>query len=349
MASLDTSVISQSVPNGIKPFPSELSPSLTMAAGPQKRKQKIRTREKIEKLVEQGAKNYPAYLKLIYTGDSEHSSEDEPGTAVDNKLKTRDRLHPEAILTISGKSPVRSVKKLGCGVTSPESNKLLDPGREKMPTPTVENNHIGSSYYADEDTAQTASEQPEEDVQHCNSTSCEKTQAKSNTRNRSEPVEDFDRESWHLELLKLQDDIVTLKTLLRAKTQVAADLKQKLGITPMNELRHDLHYSIQSIKESSTYQKTNAVFKSFGAFASKKFGNIRNSNVFKSTDEKARSNETRHNGMASRSENDVSSMVEYMFDTEDEEDEEDDEEDDDEYYDNEENEEIEEEYNINHD
>jgi hypothetical protein len=50
----------------------------------------------------------------------------------------------------------------------------------------------------------------------------------------------------------LQDDIVTLRGLLRAKSQVAADLKARLGISPMNELRLDLHHGIQSIKESST-------------------------------------------------------------------------------------------------
>ena len=32
------------------------------------------TREKIEKLVSEGTKNYPAYLKLIYTGESDISS-----------------------------------------------------------------------------------------------------------------------------------------------------------------------------------------------------------------------------------------------------------------------------------
>ena len=34
-------------------------------------------RDKINKMVKQGARNYPAYLKLIYTGDSEHSSDDD--------------------------------------------------------------------------------------------------------------------------------------------------------------------------------------------------------------------------------------------------------------------------------
>lgn len=38
---------------------------------------RIKTREKIEKLVSEGTKNYPAYLKLIYTGESDFSSDDE--------------------------------------------------------------------------------------------------------------------------------------------------------------------------------------------------------------------------------------------------------------------------------
>ena len=57
-----------------------------IAAAPNRAKNKGRksTREKIEKLVSEGAKNYPAYLKLIYTGESDFSSdfssEDESST-----------------------------------------------------------------------------------------------------------------------------------------------------------------------------------------------------------------------------------------------------------------------------
>lgn len=45
------------------------------------RQRRTSTREKIARMVAEGASNYPSYLKLIYTGDSEEpsSSEDELG------------------------------------------------------------------------------------------------------------------------------------------------------------------------------------------------------------------------------------------------------------------------------
>lgn len=88
------------------------------------------TREKIDKLVADGAKNYPAYLKLIYTGDSELSSEDE--FCADHKAKLNVRrgqapkTNPESVSATVVDAPA---------VFSPESTKLLDPGCEKLPTP----------------------------------------------------------------------------------------------------------------------------------------------------------------------------------------------------------------------
>jgi len=49
------------------------------------KKKKMRTREKIEKLVSEGAKNYPAYLKLVHTGDSDFSDNEE----MERIVKTR--------------------------------------------------------------------------------------------------------------------------------------------------------------------------------------------------------------------------------------------------------------------
>lgn len=49
---------------------SEQQPELNKA------KKRMRTREKIEKLVSDGAKNYPAYLKLVHTGDSDFSDDE---------------------------------------------------------------------------------------------------------------------------------------------------------------------------------------------------------------------------------------------------------------------------------
>ena len=61
------------------------------------RGRRLKTREKIEKLVNDGAKNYPAYLKLIYTGDSDMGSDfssDEEGVHYEReqrKLKEVER------------------------------------------------------------------------------------------------------------------------------------------------------------------------------------------------------------------------------------------------------------------
>lgn len=94
--------------------------------------------------------------------------------------------------------------------------------------------------------------------------------------------EEKELEELRLELIQVQEEILTLKAVLNTKMKVAGDLRRKLGITPITELRQ----SIQNIKESGTYQKTNAAFRSFGAFASRKMGNLRNSSVFKSVEEK---------------------------------------------------------------
>jgi len=92
--------------------------------GSSQRKGRRSTREKIERLVSEGAKNYPAYLKLIYTGDSEHSSEEENN--VDSKSEAA---------TVTVGCPASAGQPSMKGVVSPESEKLLDPGKEKPTTP----------------------------------------------------------------------------------------------------------------------------------------------------------------------------------------------------------------------
>lgn len=93
-------------------------------------------------------------------------------------------------------------------------------------------------------------------------------------------------EAWRTELAKLEEEIQTLKAVLNTKLRESSDLKCKLGITPIVELKQDLQHGISTIKESEPYQKTNAAFKSFGAFASKKLGDLRNSTVFKSVEDR---------------------------------------------------------------
>ena len=47
------------------------------------------TREKIARMVAEGATNYPSYLKLIYTGDSEEPSSSEDELAVPGRTRER--------------------------------------------------------------------------------------------------------------------------------------------------------------------------------------------------------------------------------------------------------------------
>ena len=54
----------------------EITRIVTHAADSNRHRKKIRTREKIAKLVADGAKNYPAYLKLTHTGESDFSDSD---------------------------------------------------------------------------------------------------------------------------------------------------------------------------------------------------------------------------------------------------------------------------------
>lgn len=129
-----------------------------------KAKPKRSTREKIDKMVADGAKNYPAYLKLIYTGDSELSSEDEfcadqrvaataTGLQTSSSTSSSSRREgraerPTVAVAMNGRAPDAGRQK---PAFTPESDKLLDPGREKLPTPTAEGNGVQfTDYVSDE-------------------------------------------------------------------------------------------------------------------------------------------------------------------------------------------------------
>ncbi|XP_041361465.1 tumor protein D54-like isoform X2 [Gigantopelta aegis] len=122
---------------------------------------------------------------------------------------------------------------------------------------------------------------------------------------------------WREELLKVEQEISTLRQVLGAKVRTATELKRKLGITPFQELKSDLQTGIQQLKSSDSYQKTNekihqindkithstvyqktsavvktagektsAALSTFGSSMSKKLGDLRNSQTFKSLEEK---------------------------------------------------------------
>lgn len=105
------------------------------------------------------------------------------------------------------------------------------------------------------------------------------------------------RKDLEEELEKVEGEITMLRQVLGSKVRRATELKRNLGITPFKEFKHDLQEGINQIKGSTTYQKTSAVvktasektssaFSSVGAVVSKKLGDIKNSQTFKSMEEK---------------------------------------------------------------
>ncbi|XP_047429635.1 tumor protein D53 isoform X3 [Mugil cephalus] len=117
-----------------------------------------------------------------------------------------------------------------------------------------------------------------------------------------------EREEIQQELAKLEEEINTLKQVLLSKEKQHAELKQKLGISPLNELKsnfsrgwHDMQSSTAYKKTSETLstagQKTSAAFSTLGSAITRKFGDMsmvglellfprRNSPSFKSFEEK---------------------------------------------------------------
>ncbi|XP_045916260.1 tumor protein D53 isoform X1 [Micropterus dolomieu] len=119
-----------------------------------------------------------------------------------------------------------------------------------------------------------------------------------------------EREEIQRELAKLEEEISTLKQVLSSKEKQHADLRQKLGISPLSELKnnfsrgwHDMQTTTAYKKTSETLstagQRTTAAFSTLGSAITRKFGDMsyslrhsmsmpamRNSPGFKSFEEK---------------------------------------------------------------
>ncbi|XP_036438012.1 tumor protein D53 isoform X2 [Colossoma macropomum] len=122
-----------------------------------------------------------------------------------------------------------------------------------------------------------------------------------------------EKEEMHNELTKLEEEITTLKQVLASKEKRHSELKQRLGITPLSELRQNLSRGWNDMQTSTAYkktsetlstagQKTSAAFSNLGTAISRRFGDMsysirhsmsmpamRNSPSFKSFEEKVES------------------------------------------------------------
>ncbi|KAG8567134.1 hypothetical protein GDO81_013512 [Engystomops pustulosus] len=126
-----------------------------------------------------------------------------------------------------------------------------------------------------------------------------------------EGMTEAEAEELRCELLKVEEEILTLRQVLAAKDRHAAELKRKLGQTPLNQLKLNLSKSLHEVQMSNAYkktqetlstagQKTTAALSTMGTAISRRLGDMssysirhsismpamRNSATFKSFEER---------------------------------------------------------------
>lgn len=105
------------------------------------------------------------------------------------------------------------------------------------------------------------------------------------------------RQEWQQELAKVEEEIQTLRQVLASKVRMSQELKRKLGISAWKEFQDDMSQGIRNVKESNVYQKTESVIKTtaektssllggFGSSVSTKLGQLKNSESFRSFEER---------------------------------------------------------------
>ncbi|KAM4563352.1 tpd52 like 2b isoform 10-T10 [Odontesthes bonariensis] len=93
-------------------------------------------------------------------------------------------------------------------------------------------------------------------------------------------------EELRTELTKVEEEISTLRQVLSAKERHAAELRRKLGLNPLNELKQNLTKSWQDVQTSNAYkktqetlsqagQKTSAALSTVGTAISRRLGDMR--------------------------------------------------------------------------
>ncbi|XP_069587618.1 tumor protein D52 isoform X2 [Ranitomeya imitator] len=113
----------------------------------------------------------------------------------------------------------------------------------------------------------------------------------------TDALSEEEQEQLRRELEKVEDEIQTLSQVLAAKERHLADIKRKLGVTPLAELKQNISKGFQDVASTNVYRKTSETLSSAGQKASaaistvgsvitKKLEDVKNSPTFKSFEEK---------------------------------------------------------------
>lgn len=123
-------------------------------------------------------------------------------------------------------------------------------------------------------------------------------------------MSDEERQELQEELVKVEDEIQTLSQVLAAKERQLADIKRKLGISPLNELKQNITKTWQEVTTSTAYRRTSetlsqaslkatAAFSTMGSAITRKLEDVRNAPGFKSFEEKVETLKTKMSPSAS--------------------------------------------------
>ncbi|XP_051881263.1 tumor protein D53 isoform X1 [Pristis pectinata] len=85
---------------------------------------------------------------------------------------------------------------------------------------------------------------------------------------------EVEKEELHVELAKLEDEISALRQTLIAKEKHLIEIKQKMGITPLNEIKYNLSKSWHDMQTSIIYKKTQETLNNTGQKASAALNNV---------------------------------------------------------------------------
>ncbi|XP_061757156.1 tumor protein D53 isoform X3 [Nerophis ophidion] len=99
-----------------------------------------------------------------------------------------------------------------------------------------------------------------------------------------------EREEIQQELTRLDEEISTLKQVLASKEKQHSELKHKLGINPLIEIRNNFTRGWQDMQSSIAYkrtsetlssagQKTSVAFSTLGSTINRKFGDMRSGSI----------------------------------------------------------------------
>ncbi|XP_050564647.1 tumor protein D52 isoform X1 [Cygnus atratus] len=113
----------------------------------------------------------------------------------------------------------------------------------------------------------------------------------------AETLSEEEQDELRRELAKVEEEIQTLSQVLAAKEKHLAEIKRKLGINSLQELKQNITKSWQDVTSTAAYkrtsetlsqagQKASAAFSTVGSVITKKFEDVKNSPTFKSFEEK---------------------------------------------------------------